>query len=44
VSDELERVWNEGGRGIIEVLSSQFTGEIEETHKILSQDIRWRKF
>jgi hypothetical protein len=40
VGDELERVWKEGGRGTIEVLASQCTGETEETHKILSQDIR----
>jgi len=41
--DELERIL-EGGRGTIEVLASQYTGETEETHKIFSQDIRWRKF
>ena len=40
MGDELERVWKEGGSGTIEVLASQCTGETEETHKILCQDIR----
>jgi hypothetical protein len=44
MGDELERVWKEDSRGTIEVLASQCTGKTEETHKILSEDIRWRKF
>lgn len=43
MSDEWERVWKEGGRGTNEALASQYTGETEEIHIILSQDVRFHK-
>ena len=37
MSDELERVWKEGGRGTIQALAPQCPGKTEETHTVLSE-------